>query len=71
MPKDITELYASMNTPIIVGHSMTQPEVKTPEEIVRKHLEHRSKEIKELEDAGYDYNGQEAWLEAMSRVGRR
>lgn len=71
MPKDITELYASMNTPIIVGQSMSKIEGKSPDELVRKHLERRKKEIEEMEKVGYDYNGQEAWLEAMSRVGRR
>ena len=71
MAKDITELYASQNSQIIVGQNMTSIAGKTPDELVRRHIERRQKEVAEMEDAGYDYNGQEAWLQAMQNVGRR
>jgi len=71
MAKDITELYASQNSQIIVGQNMTSVAGKTPDELVRRHIERRQKEVTEMEDAGYDYNGLEAWLQAMQNVGRR
>ena len=71
-PKTIADLGqkpASEKT--IVGRSMISDSRKALEQRIRDLEEKRKLEDAVLEAAGYDYGGNEQWLEAMRNVGRR
>ena len=71
-PKTIADLGTHQAPPPpVLGKSMLNETRKSLEQRI-KELEARGRAENELaEEAGYDYDGKEAWLQAMQNCGRR
>lgn len=71
-PRTIADLGQTPNSDkVVVGRSMISDERKALEQRIRE-LEERAKiENAMLEAGGYDYGGNEQWMEAMRNVGRK
>ena len=72
MPETIKDLRVLQQEPInvIAGQNMLGDQ-KTIDEQIKNIVGSREIENQRLEQAGFDYNGEEAWAEAMRRVGRK
>lgn len=72
MAKTIADLGEELERPKpVVGRSMISDSRESLEKRLADLMARRQEEMRILERGGYDYGGNEEWIKAMERVGRR